>query len=76
MAAEYKALKAHYAAYLQAREGMKFYAKSLLRNEYQDVLKLAEASLEHRGSLRASCNNIADEMNQQIWALVLDKVNI
>ncbi|RSK45485.1 class I SAM-dependent methyltransferase [Hymenobacter rigui] len=75
MAAEYEGLKAQYAAYLQAREGMKFYAKSLLRSEYQDVLKLAEASLE-RGSLRTSYNNFADEMNQQIWGLVLDKVNI
>ena len=76
MAAEYEALKAQYAAYLQAREGLKFYAKSLLRSEYQDVLKLAEASLERGGSLRTSYNNFADEMNQQIWALVLDKVNI
>lgn len=75
MAAEYEGLKAQYAAYLQAREGMKFYAKSLLRSEYQDVLKLAEASLV-RGSLRTSYNNFADEMNQQIWGLVLDKVNI
>jgi hypothetical protein len=77
MIAQYDELKRRFIDYMKAKEALDFYSQGLLVTNSYNVKSL-ETILEenNKGTFKQRYNNFCDEMKQNIWALVLDKINI
>lgn len=74
---QYDNLKQRYIEYLKANDAMEFYAQGIFRGEGASAGKtFNEVLTEQSGTNKEKYNGFCDDVKQQVWSVILDKVNI
>lgn len=76
MILQYEELKSRYIEYMKAEEALEFYAQGLFGANSYNAKSLDTILEETKGTFTQRYNQFCDATKQNIWALVLDKINI
>lgn len=76
MIIQYEKLKEILIEKMRIDEALAFYSQGLLSSEYTSIEKIIEAAFKHANTKQRKYNRFCDGMKQQIWRIVIKKLNI
>lgn len=76
MMLQYDKLKETFVDYLRVTEQLEFYSQGLIGNKHTDVHDILKKALKDGSGKKGKYNKFCDGMKQEIWGMVLGKLNI
>ena len=76
MILQYDKLKESFVDYLRVMEQLTFYSQGLIGNNHRNVHDILKKALDAGNDKKGKYNKFCDGMKQEIWGVVLRKLNI
>lgn len=75
MILQYDKLKQVYVEFMKFEDALRFYASGLL-TDHTSILDIVKRVFENNKTNQTRFNGFADEVKQEIWKMIIDKVNL